>query len=727
MDLKGNVAKAFPDAVEVKISDRSSSLIDDLDDVKSAANAKAQADYTSESWTQFTTAKTEALKLPEGTNTEIRAKINAINAAIGKLVFAGKAALDEAKIVVNSKEQTDYTSESWSIFVDERITALALPEKTNQEIIDKTKAINDAIAKLVTHKEALESAISKAADDGTATITLTGNVTADVITEKLVSLNLGTYTIKGNVSISSNNAGSIIISNGTIDGDLTVNTPNATVNNSATVTGIVTINGVKSGTWNENVNGNTIVVNATAPVSLNIGAEHTVGSLTLNTPTTLTIPAGSGATSPININAQTTIISSQPVEATIADGITVTVKQTDSGESKEIIGTGGGEPITIETNPSIVETKEQLLSAINNGKLGTITLAKDITLDAPLAINRAVTIDGGGKTLTIDSGVGNLGNDTSEGLGIFAHGVVVKNITVKGNHGDNLIEIYNNTSDVNLNLKVTLENVAAIGGKKSGIYVNKDEVGTITVDFKNITTSGNGWDAGIGLAAQKEGSKVIAKFSGTHNFAESVAVYHEGTTYPGIYEVIDLAGYVEATIGEQVKWFNEEVLTMSFEQPTQVPEWYSTARAGDALLPEDTTGLTAMLGSSETPITLKKGEWYYAAVKTVKNIADDISGLQITISYADATAAPTGPVPEDIFMTKMCDLNSSGEGQPKTWYNNTPIWGSNFTASDEYNNGLITYVFIKAQNIGEGSVTMQFKQGDKVVSNVLVGKIKVVQ
>jgi hypothetical protein len=417
-DLKGNVAKAFPDAVEVKISDRSSSLIDELSAKISEAEALVKTNnkdaaentiYTAASWNEFTTAYSTAKGMRDTTNTEIRAKINAINAAIGKLIFAGKAALDEAISAAdelkatNNKdaaENTIYTETSWSEFTTAYNTAKGMPQTTNQEVIDKTNAINDAIAKLVTHLDAFNNAITNAVDGGT--ITLTGNVIVDegINITKLVSLNLGTYTIKGNVNISSDAAGTINISNGTIDGDLTVNTPNATVNNSATVTGTVTINGVATGTWNENVSGNTIVVNATAPVSLNIGAGHTVGSLTLNTQTTLTIPAGSGATSPINIIAPTTIISSQPVVATIANGIKVTVKETDSGESKEIIGTGGEEPVTIETDPSIVETKEQLLSAIGNSNLGTITLAKDITLDATLAINRAVTIDGKGKTIS---------------------------------------------------------------------------------------------------------------------------------------------------------------------------------------------------------------------------------------------------------------------------------------------------------------------------------------
>lgn len=723
-DTKGNTAKPFTKVTEIKGSDLVSGVVDALDSAKTEAAGKNGSDYTEGSWSDLQ----DALALPEGTYVEIVNKTNAINTAITNLVFAGKAGLDVAISEGDALEDegnddgsgnTIYTTESWNDFISAYAAAKLLPETTNQEILDKTAAVNEAIGKLVTHLEAFNDAVANANDGDT--IKLTSDITkATTNITKLANLNLNGYTLTGNVDIASNASGTLNISNGMIDGNLTVDTPNATVNNTATVTGTIIINGISDSTWNENISGNIIIVDADNPAGLNIGDGHTLGTLTLNSPATIIIGEGAGIGEPIVINAPVTIISSEPIQAIIGAGIEVIVKETADGEEKVITGSGSEEPMEIITDPSTVETKEQLISTINNSKIPIVKLAKDIIVDEPVALNRTLTLDGNGKTLTINSGEDKTGDNSSEGLGIFANGVQVKDITVKGNHGDNLIEIYNNKSGENLS--VTLEDVGALDGKKAGIYVNKNSTGTITVNFENITTSGNGWDAGIGLAAQVSGSKVKANFSGTHSIGESVALYHEGTTYQGTYEVTGLEGYFEKAVDKQVKWFKNEMF-VSFVEPGEVPDWYETAKGGDASLPAK-ENLEEVLGSTDKtkPAILTKDKWYYAAIKTIKTLEDSITGLQIQISYEGATAVPAAG---DIFMLKMCDLDSSGEGQPKTWYTNPPVWGDNFIAGNEYDDGLVTYVFIKAIKEGTGNITMQFKQGDKVVSNVLVGEIKV--
>jgi hypothetical protein len=153
-------------------------------------------------------------------------------------------------------------------------------------------------------------------------------------------------------------------------------------------------------------------------------------------------------------------------------------------------------------------------------------------LNTPLEPAAGVTIDGNGKTLTFDNGTGT-GATSAEGLYIKNDGVVIKNIVIDNvTHKDNLIEIYSNA---------TLENVTVSNGAKNGIYVNNDGKGPITVNFKDVTTSGNAW-AGVGLVAQKASDSIVANFTGTNSFAETTHVYADITGYQGTVTVNGLTG-----------------------------------------------------------------------------------------------------------------------------------------------------------------------------------------
>lgn len=82
-----------------------------------------------------------------------------------------------------------------------------------------------------------------------------------------------------------------------ITGNLTVNTPGATVNNSASVDGTITIQDVSGSTWNENASGNKLVFSdPNAGTNLVIGASNTVASLTLNTSAMVTVSTGATVT-----------------------------------------------------------------------------------------------------------------------------------------------------------------------------------------------------------------------------------------------------------------------------------------------------------------------------------------------------------------------------------------------------------------------------------------------
>lgn len=93
---------------------------------------------------------------------------------------------------------------------------------------------------------------------------------------RLVDIDLNNMTLTGNVNINTTQAGTININAGTITGNLTVNAPNATVNNTASVGGTITITDVAVGTWNENVNGNSFVINDKTGVIFNVAPNKTV-------------------------------------------------------------------------------------------------------------------------------------------------------------------------------------------------------------------------------------------------------------------------------------------------------------------------------------------------------------------------------------------------------------------------------------------------------------------
>jgi hypothetical protein len=112
-----------------------------LNIAKTNAGLKKEVDYTSGSWKVLT----DALLLPETTNSEVVAKTTAINNAISGLVFANQADLDATKLNVNSKFQAEYTTVSWKVLAD----ALLLPETTNDEVVSKIAAINNAITGLI--------------------------------------------------------------------------------------------------------------------------------------------------------------------------------------------------------------------------------------------------------------------------------------------------------------------------------------------------------------------------------------------------------------------------------------------------------------------------------------------------------------------------------------------------------------------------------------------------
>ncbi|WP_333637978.1 hypothetical protein [Tissierella praeacuta] len=202
----------------------------------------------------------------------------------------------------------------------------------------------------------------------------------DINLDKAISLDLANFTISGNVSITDlTSSETINIKAGTITGNLTVNTPNATVNNNATVEGTINIKDVASGTWNEKANGNTIIVDAKNTITLNIGAGKTVEKLTLDTPVIVNVPADAKINVPVEIKANVTIITSKSLEATVAQGVTVTVKAKESEEGIEVTAPEGGGKVDLNPTPEVSKSNDVSISEV---KIADVVAKVDTEDDA---------------------------------------------------------------------------------------------------------------------------------------------------------------------------------------------------------------------------------------------------------------------------------------------------------------------------------------------------------
>ncbi|MFU8844078.1 MAG: right-handed parallel beta-helix repeat-containing protein, partial [Bacteroidales bacterium] len=159
-----------------------------------------------------------------------------------------------------------------------------------------------------------------------------------------------------------------------------------------------------------------------------------------------------------------------------------------------------------------------------------------------VAVNKDVTIDGNGNTLTSTS--------STYGLAIQSTGIIVKNITVDGagtfgihqqpNSGNLWIE--NSTVQngggtgfaLNCSDNTTLKNITSTGNLGNGVSITN--CSNVTID--GITTSGNafsgGFSAGVGIFSNSstctpDGTDGVT-LTGVINISEPVTVYEQATT-----------------------------------------------------------------------------------------------------------------------------------------------------------------------------------------------------
>ncbi|RKJ52612.1 hypothetical protein D7X33_31700, partial [Butyricicoccus sp. 1XD8-22] len=136
----------------------------------------------------------------------------------------------------------------------------------------------------------------------------------------------------------------------------------------------------------------------------------------------------------------------------------------------------------------------------------TVELARDITLTQPLAIDKAITIDGNGFTVTVETGADDWSN-TLKSVFISADATLKDIKIVNGETtDDNLIEVQA--------ANVTLQNVTVEGSKRAGIAILKD--GNVTLEGKT-TLKNNTWG---GIDVSQEGSHLT--------IAENALISYDG-------------------------------------------------------------------------------------------------------------------------------------------------------------------------------------------------------
>ena len=108
-------------------------------------------DYKESTWDSYQTAVSNAVRIEAdalASTDQVNTALEEMAAAKAQLIFAGADELDEMIKTADGKQESDHTAASWKAFQDAYEAAKTLPETTQTEIAEKTKAISDALSLL---------------------------------------------------------------------------------------------------------------------------------------------------------------------------------------------------------------------------------------------------------------------------------------------------------------------------------------------------------------------------------------------------------------------------------------------------------------------------------------------------------------------------------------------------------------------------------------------------
>jgi hypothetical protein len=123
--------------------------------------------------------------------------------------------------------------------------------------------------------------------------------------------------------------------------------------------------------------------------------------------------------------------------------------------------------------PTVVVNETQLIAALADPAVTEIELGASFALTATVDVNRSVTIDGKGFTIT--------GPSTYHAINVNGDDVTIKNLTITGTTNGHNLQFYRATGGV-------VTNVVLSNGGKSGMTVNGSQV-----TISHVTTSNNAW------------------------------------------------------------------------------------------------------------------------------------------------------------------------------------------------------------------------------------------
>lgn len=356
--------------------------------------------------------------------------------------------------------------------------------------VSATITVEEPTSAVVTSESELTAAL---ANTNITSITFGSNFTVNstVTVNRAVTINGAGKTLTAGAGVTG--TGLLITASNVTVTDLTVDAGNLYIQaiQAYTVTGI-TLDGVtaknagKSGIM---VNGSTVTVR---DVTTSGNAWHGIN-----------VDQGSGVTS-------AAILTVEGTSAHTEAGPDIFIDDTATGSVVD----SAGQYAQITSGPAIayylstVSNETELTEALANPGITTIKLGTSFTVNAAVNVNRNVTIDGNGKTLSAGSA------SVRHAILVTGSNVTIKNLTVNGNdhlvHG---IQAYTATN-------VVLESVTVKDNGKSGLLVNGS-----TVAVTDLTTTGNGWngvnvDQGSGVT-----SPATLTVNGTSQHDETDAIW----------------------------------------------------------------------------------------------------------------------------------------------------------------------------------------------------------
>jgi len=191
--------------------------------------------------------------------------------AVTVLNDADNTAVANAKVSVNGTTKQTLSTDKNGVVTFSNLNGLTYVSVEAENFDVKTQSLNInenknltiklsmADIKLVRTVTELETAL---ANPKITTIRLAANITATCNISRLVNLDLSSYTLTGSLTFDTTSSGELVFSGtGLLKGDLTVNTPNATVTNRINVDGDINIQAVASNSWYEEAINNLINLN----------------------------------------------------------------------------------------------------------------------------------------------------------------------------------------------------------------------------------------------------------------------------------------------------------------------------------------------------------------------------------------------------------------------------------------------------------------------------------